>query len=205
MSSNVRAAAKRNKLELSDDLVARSISGDKDALADLATVCLPRVWRTVYLACGGGPDVDDIAQNAIIDAFKGIATFRGTGSFSAWLNRITIRAVYRHSRKRALRTLISSSDNLDTAPDTQSPRPDQRAEERRVFETLARHLSAITLKNRVALILAVVHGYSVTEIAAAEGCNIEAAKKRLQRGRMELGNRLRKDPYLKEILNEVGI
>ena len=197
--------AKQHPMEFSDDLIARSVSGDQKAREDLATVCLPRVWRTVYLTCGGGPDVDDIAQNALIDAFNGIGTFRGTGNFSAWLGRITVRAVYRHTRKRAFWSLIPSSDRLETEPDPYTPRPDQRTEERRIFASLARHLSNIKMKNRIALVLSVVHGYSVAEIAAAEGCNVEAAKKRLQRGREELCQRLKKDPYLKEVLGEVGL
>jgi RNA polymerase sigma-70 factor, ECF subfamily len=197
--------APQRKQKFNDDLIARGISGDKDAREELAMMCLPRVWRTVYLACGGGPDVDDIAQNALIDAFNGLASFRGSGDFSSWLNRITVRAVYRHTRKRSIWSIVSASDRVEIEPDTQSRRPDQKTEERRIFEALAHHLSKIKLKNRMALILSAVHGYSMTEIAAVEGCNIEAAKKRLQRGRTELGNLLKKDPYLREILSEVGI
>ena len=197
------------KPKFSRDLVARCVAGDQRAREELASACLPHVWHTVYLASGGGPEVDDIVQNAIIDAFTGLPTYRGTGDFSAWLNRITVRAVYRYMRRRSFWALIAASDWLDQLPDSDSDSvldssPARRTEARQLLDRVAGHMKAIRLKNRMALILSLIHGYTVSEIATALGCNIEAAKKRLQRGRLELGKRLKKDPYCQEMLKEVG-
>ena len=193
------------RVEFSDELISRSIEGDKDALEELASRCLPHMWRAVYLAIGGSCDADDIAQNALIDAFTGLPTFRGTGSFSAWLNRISMRAVYRHMRRRAFWALIPFSDRLDMFSDDTSRAPDKKTEERRLLDQVARHMNAVRIKNRLPLVLSLVHGYSVVEIADTLGCNVETAKKRLQRGRLELGNRLQKDPYCRKIAAEGGI
>ena len=194
-----------HKVEFSDELISRSIAGDKDALEELASSCLSHIWQAVYLTSGGSPDADDIAQNAVIDAFTGLPTFRGTGSFSAWLNRISMRAVYRHMRRRAFWALIPFSDRLDVFPDAPSRAPDRKAEERRLLDQVARHMRTVRIKNRLPVVLSLVHGYSVVEIADILGCSVEAAKKRLQRGRMELGARLQKDPYCRKIAEEVGI
>jgi RNA polymerase sigma-70 factor (ECF subfamily) len=196
---------KARPLEISDELISRSIDGDKDALEELASRCLPRVWNAVYLTCGGGQETDDIVQNAVIDAFCGLATFRGTGSFVAWLNRIAVRAAYRHMRKRSLWSMIPFSDKLDDFPDGGFRSPDKKTEERRILDRVAVHMRAVKLKNRAPLVLAMIHGYSVVEIADAVGCNVETAKKRLQRGRLELSGRLCKDPYCMKIMEEVGL
>ena len=192
------------RIDFSDELISQSISGDRDALEELASRCLPHVWRTVYLTCGGSPETDDIVQNAVIDAFAGLPGFRGTGSFAAWLNRITVRAVYRHMRRRSMWMLIPFSDKLDVIPDDFQPGADKRTEDRRLLDHLAAHLKSMKIKNRMPLVLSIVQGYSVIEIADAVGCNVETAKKRLQRGRTELARRLQKDPYCRQIIEEVG-
>jgi RNA polymerase sigma-70 factor (ECF subfamily) len=195
----------KRRVSFSDDLISKSVSGDPAALEELASKCLPQVWHTVFLVCGGGPDVDDIVQNAIIDAFTGLGTYRGTGDFAAWLNRIAVRAVYRYKRRRAFWSLIPSSDRLEHLADYDHTGPDKKAETRRLLGGVSRHLGAIKLRNRVAVVLSLVHGYSVSEIAATVGCSIEAAKKRLQRGRLDLGKRIQKDPDLRDMLREVGL
>ncbi len=191
--------------EISEELISRSIDGDKEALEELASRCLPRVWNMVYLTCGGGPETDDIVQNAVIDAFCGLATFRGTGSFAAWLNRIAVRAAYRHMRRRSLWSLIPFSDKLDGFSDEGARAPDKKTDERRLLDRVAVHMRTVKLKNRAPLVLAMVHGYSVVEIADAVGCNVETAKKRLQRGRLELMGRLCRDPYCMKLVEEGGL
>lgn len=193
------------RVEFSDELISRSVAGDRDALEELAGLCLPHVWHSVYLACGGGPEADDIVQNAVIDAFTGLPTFRGTGSFGAWLNRISMRAVYRHMRRKSFWSIIPFSDKLDTFPDENTRSADKKTEERRLLEKVAVHMRGVKLKNRLPLVLSMVQGYSVVEIADAVGCNLETAKKRLQRGRIELGIKIQKDPYCRKIIEEVGI
>ncbi len=206
VSMNMKLPTSGNKkIEFRDELISRSIAGDKEALEELASLCLPHVWRSVYLVLGGSPEVDDIVQNAVIDALGGLPTFRGTGSFSAWLNRISSRAVYRHMRRRAFWSLVPFSDRLDHFSDDGARPPDKRTEERRLLDRVAHHMLGVKIKNRLPLALSMIQGYSVVEIADAVGCNIETAKKRLQRGRAELALRLQKDPYCKKRIEEVGI
>ena len=196
----MNSVAACRKTKFSRDLVVRCVAGEPKAREQLASACLPHVWHTVYLASGGTPDVDDITQNAIIDAFVGLLTYRSTGDLAAWLNRISVRAVYRYMRRRSFWSLIPSSHWLEQQPDNRNKTsPDKKAEASVLLDRVAGHLQGVRLKNRMALILSLIHGYTVSEIATALGCSIEAAKKRLQRGRVELGKRLEKDPYCSEI------
>jgi RNA polymerase sigma-70 factor, ECF subfamily len=185
-------------------LVASSAAGDRAAREKLASACLPRVWRMVYLSCRGGPEVEDLVQTAMAQAFVDLPRFRGTGSFAAWLDRVTINVVRQHYRRRYLRALLPSSDTLELFPEEREPAADARAESRRLGLRLAHHLGFIKPKHREAIVLSLVQGCSVSEIAMIVGCNIETAKKRLLRGRQELAARLRRDPFCREMIEEMG-
>lgn len=186
-----------------NELIARSVSGDRAARERLATVCMPRVWRTVYLACRGGDEVEDLVQESMIRAFADLSGFRATGNFFAWLDRVTVNVMKQHFRKRSLKMFIPS-DKLDTRQSLDTGL-DNKFEGKRVMDRLAHHLSGIRPKNRMAVILSIVQGYTVSEIALAADCSVETAKKRLLRGRRELVSRVQKDPYSRQILKELRI
>ncbi len=192
-----------NKID--KELIARSVAGEKRAREELATACLPRVWRTVYLSVSNESDVEDLVQNAMIQAFRDLPQFRGTGSFNTWLDRVTVNVVRQHFRRRYVRALIPSSDEMERVPAKSSCSPDRQSEGHRFLKRLARHLSGIRPKNRMAVILSIVHGYTASEIALTVGCKAETAKKRLLRGRKELVARVQRDPYCRQLLKELGI
>jgi len=83
--------------------------------------------------------------------------------------------------------------------------PDQEVERYRLLQRLGGHLSKIKEKRRMPLVLSLLHGYTVPEIAAILDVSFDAAKKRLLRGRRDLLGRLKRDPYCREMLKEVGI
>jgi RNA polymerase sigma-70 factor (ECF subfamily) len=185
-------------------LVPRCVAGDRAARERLARFCLPRVRRTVMLSYGHGADTDDLVQIAISRVFTKLDTFRGDAGFYVWVDRITINVVRDHFRKR--RFVLPWSDGIDHADERAGAHdtPDRELERYRLMERLAEHFAAIKPKRRIPLMLAVAHSYTVPEIAAMLDIGCEAAKKRLQRGRRELIGRLKKDPYCREVLCEMG-
>ena len=65
------------------------------------------------------------------------------------------------------------------------------------------HLSRIGAKNRMALVLSMVHGYQAKEIAEIVNCSTEAAWKRTKRGYDELMTRIARDTELDRNLKEL--
>ena len=185
-------------------LVPRCVAGDRAAKERLARWCLPRVRRTVMLSYGYGADTDDLTQIAVARVFAKLHTFRGDASFYAWVDRVTINTVRDHFRKR--RFVLPWNDGIDRADEHNGghAEPDHELDCYRLMERLAHHFSAIKPKRRIPLMLAVVHSYTVPEIAAMLDITCDAAKKRVQRGRRELIGRLKKDPYCREALSEMG-
>lgn len=191
--------------KIDESLLTRSKGGDRAAREELARVCLPRVWRTVYLSCNGGPDVEDLVQTAMIQTLNDIGQFRGTGDFFRWLDRVTLNVVRQHFRRRYLKALLPSSDTLESAADTRGIPEDRQLESARLLRRLAHHLDHLRPKQRAAVVLSIVQGYTVSEIALITGTNVETAKKRLSRGRQDLVARVQRDPYCRQILKEMEI
>ncbi len=184
----------RSEDVVNDDLVALSVAGDKQAEDKLISACLPRVWRTVYLACGASQDVEDLVQSALIHAMEKLSSYRGPDKFFAWLDRLTINLVRQHFRRRKLWLIVPSSNTIEETPSLDFGMLDRRVEMRQLLRRLARHMSKIRQKNRMALILLVIQGYTAEEMADVLGCSEEAAWKRGQRGYKELMERLKRDP-----------
>lgn len=186
-----------------EDLIRRCVEGDRISREKLAMACLPRVRKTVFMTAGRTPDADDLVQVSMTRVFGGLARFRMESKLTTWIDRITINTVREHYRRKPIVGLFPGGDWREDRPTPERLGPDRVLEGRRVTDALSSHLSHIRPKKRMALVLSVAYGYSVSEIATMVGCTVETAKKRLQHGRRELLDRLRKDPYLSGVLQEI--
>lgn len=184
------------------EFVDGALTGDREASESLARWCLPRVRRTVLLSCGAGPDVDDLVQSTMAIVLTKLDTYRGEASFMAWVDRITVNVVRGHYRRQRW-TLTRTHDyrmELQTRSSGDPGRPDRAMDGRQLFDRLSYHLLALKPSQRLPLILSLVQGYSVPEVAAILELSFEATKKRLLRGRRALEKRLRHDPRCQDLM-----
>ncbi len=185
-------------------LVEACVAGDLNAREALARWCLPRVRRTVLLAYGPGPDADDLAQIAMAKAFSHISSFRQESSFFVWVDKVTVNVVRDHFRKKKLLLLEAPEMEKALRRARQPATLDRQVEGQRLFEKLTDHFAKVPLARRIPLILSMVLGYSVEEIAAITDVGYEAIRKRLWRGRRELLHSVSRDSYCVEVLKELG-
>jgi RNA polymerase sigma-70 factor (ECF subfamily) len=143
---------------------------------------------------------EDATQEAFIHAYRAIRTFRG-GSIRPWLFRIAGNACYDEMRRRRARPALSLDEprgeerqTLD-APDP-SPAPEERAERRELAEVIQAALSRLPPDQRLAIVLADVHGLDYAEIAVAMECSLGTVKSRISRGRRQLRAILRESGEL---------
>ncbi|MEW6736058.1 MAG: RNA polymerase sigma factor [Acidobacteriota bacterium] len=146
-------------------------------------------YRKVYSVClrmtNNVADAEDLAHDAILQAQKSLANFRGQAPFSSWLHRITVNQVLMHFRKKSYRCEIKT-DNGEI--------PEQIDPDTSTDNTLS-------IINRVALIKAIrqlppgyqrvfllhdVEGYEHVEIALILGINAGTSKSQLHKARMHL-------------------
>ena len=177
-------------------LLDRCQRGDTRACEELAQACLTRVRKTVHMCIGASQEADDIVQNSMSKIFLNLSGFRRESKLTTWIDRITVNSVREYFRRRPLVSLFPAGDWHDRRSAPESDNPDVTYEKKTAMDAIGAHLSSIRPKKRMALILSTAYGYSVSEIAEITGCTTETAKKRLQHGRKELLERMRRDPRL---------
>lgn len=82
-------------------LVKKSRAGDLDAFEELVKRYEKKVYTLAYRYTGNHDDANDIAQNAFINAYRFLPSFRGKASFATWLYGITANACRDEIRKQS--------------------------------------------------------------------------------------------------------
>jgi RNA polymerase sigma-70 factor (ECF subfamily) len=169
--------------------------GDAAAFESIYQMHSRRVYALCLRMVGDAVEAEDLTQEAFLQLFRKIHTFRGESAFSSWLHRLTANIVLMRFRKKRPTTV-----SLD-----EMVRPDDE-KERSAFETGAPDLRLTGLFDRVNLHTALaqlpegyksmfllhdVHGYEHNEIAAMLGCSVGNSKSQLHKARKRLRELLR--------------
>src|SRR6201998_4641286 len=82
-------------------LVKRAINGDGDAFATLFQSHRGRVYAVCLRMTNNPADADDLTQEAFIQAFRKLGTFRGESALSTWLHRVAVNTALMHFRRQS--------------------------------------------------------------------------------------------------------
>lgn len=129
------------------------------------------------LCCGKRDDADDIAQETLVKAYLSSAGYRNEGKFRAWLFTIARNTFLNH--KASTRTL-DDLKALSTMPSAATADSAFRHQE------LYMALATLSPKERSAVVMFYMSGYSIKEIAGITNSSEDAVKKQLSRGRDNL-------------------
>jgi RNA polymerase sigma-70 factor (ECF subfamily) len=149
----------------------------------------PAVFRFVASLTGApAADVDDLVQEALLEAWRGRASFRGESSFLTWVLGI--------ARRRALarrRSTARAEDVLRALRNLDAPIPADLLREEELIARVRGALEAIEAGYAETLALRYLEGRSVRAIAEALGESEKAVESRLHRAREALRERLKED------------
>ena len=134
------------------------------------------------LCCGNRDDADDIAQDALVKAYLSLSEYRDKGRFRSWLFKIAHNTFLNH---RAARRTFDTLDETHAMGGGQAT--DARCERQDLYQALA----TLPPKERSAIALFYLSGYSISEIARMTDTTEGAVKMQLSRGRDKLKERLR--------------
>lgn len=169
-------------------LIARAQGGDEEAFAALFEAHKRRVYSLCLRMIGNPTEAEDLTQEAFLQLFRKISTFRGESAFSTWLHRLAVNVVLMHLRKKGLNQI-----SLDETESVQGEpiKRDYGGEDRRLVGSidrigLNRAIAELPPGYRTVFILHDVEGYEHNEIAEIMNCSIGNSKSQLHKARLKL-------------------
>jgi RNA polymerase sigma-70 factor (ECF subfamily) len=164
----------------------------------------PVIDRTLSKLLGAhDPEYEDVAQMAMYELVNTLPRFRGECPLDAWLSIITGRMVYRHIRRRRLERRIFSATPGDELLAESQTRPVSLAL-RQALDRVRSHLARMDDRRVWTFLLHDVYGYDLKEASQITGVSLSAAQSRLVRGRREIHDRIRRDPNLARLLDDLA-
>jgi RNA polymerase sigma-70 factor (ECF subfamily) len=139
---------------------------------------------------GNPAEAEDLTQDAFLQLFRKIATFRGESAFSTWLHRLSVNVVLMKLRKKTLpeTSLEESTDPEDEAngPRREIGGPDLLLTGSIDRVHLERAIEQLPPGYRQVFVLHDVQGFEHNEIAGLMDCSIGNSKSQLHKARMRL-------------------
>jgi len=184
--------------ELSEaDAIRLAQKGDAAAFEQLYRLHSRRVYALCLRMVGNTAEAEDLAQEAFLQLFRKIHTFRGESAFSTWLHRLAVNVVLMKLRKK---TLPETSLEETTEPDEETGGPRRDIGGPDVLLTgsidrvnLERAVEQLPPGYKTVFVLHDVQGYEHNEIAEIMGCSIGNSKSQLHKARMRLRELLQEE------------
>jgi len=179
-----------------DDALVNGLKrGDPDAARELFERFSRRIEGLVWRLLGPDAEHDDVVQQVYLAIARSIAKLRDPGALESWIVSVTMNTVRREIRSRSRRPRLEIVDSAaervaqHTSP---SARPDDLA-----FTTaFYRVLDQLQTRDRLVLVLRYLEGEPLVGVAAACGCSLATAKRRLRRARRRFRKRAEGDFWL---------
>ena len=188
------AVARPRRTEASEltepEAIRLAQQGDAAAFERIYRLHSRRVYALCLRMVGNTAEAEDLTQEAFLQLFRKIDTFRGESAFSTWLHRLAVNVVLMKLRKK---TLPETSLEEATEPDeeTGGPRKDIGAPDLLLTGSidrvnLQRCIEQLPPGYKAVFALHDIQGYEHNEIAAIMGCSIGNSKSQLHKARMRL-------------------
>ena len=196
----MRAAATKEA-----ELIARILAGEKELFHELIRPYERMVYLTVLAIVKNEADAEDGAQEAVINAYRHLNSFRAEAKFSTWLTTIAIN----EGRKRLRKAKGAAEDSLEEKTEekegdyTPAPLTDWREiplealERQELREALRKAVTELPVIYRQVFTLRDLEELNIEETAEALGLNPGVVKTRLHRARIMLQKKL--VPFLKTV------
>lgn len=178
-------------------LIDLALEGQTEAFGRLVLKYQDRLYNTVFHVVGHEQDARDIVQEALVQAFLKLETFRHQSGFFTWLYRIAFNAAMTHQRRRRPVASIDGDRHGDRCfdPPGSAEPPCQAVERAEQCEQVRKALTQLSDEHRAILVLREMEGCNYETIAEVLGVPLGTVRSRLYRARLQL----------KEVLSREGV
>jgi len=184
--------------EADQTLVERVQHGDKQAFGLLVSKYQRKLVRLLSRLVRDPAEVEDVAQETFIKAYRALPGFRGDSAFYTWLYRIGINAAKNHLAARGRRTPTISefdSEEAEGFDDSEGLRdnnsPERILMSKQLADTVNLAMDRLPEDLRSAISLREIDGMSYEEIAQIMDCPIGTVRSRIFRAREAIAERLK--------------
>ncbi len=176
------------------EAISRAQQGDGECFEALYSMHKRRVYSLCLRMTGNTAEAEDLTQEAFLQLYRKIATFRGESAFSTWLHRLAVNVVLMHLRKKGLPE-VSLQETLEPSEED-GPKKDFGAHDQVLAGSidrvnLERAIESLPPGYRIIFVLHDIEGYEHNEIAEMMGCSIGNSKSQLHKARMKLRDLLK--------------
>lgn len=187
-----------NQRDVDAALVARVQRGDKRAFDLLVLKYQRKIMRLLSRMIRDPAEIEDVAQEAFIKAYRALPQFRGDSAFYTWLYRIAINTARNWQAANGRRPLTSSIvetgegetfDEIDNLTDISTP--ESMLASRQIAETVNAAMQSLPEDLRTAILLREIEGMSYEDIAQSMGCPIGTVRSRIFRAREAIASQLK--------------
>ena len=197
---------------MSDDasLIAATLAGDTAAFGRLVGLYQDRLYNSLLRVVGSPEDARDLVQDAFVQAFLKLDSFRGSSAFYTWLYRIAFNLAMSHARRgHKMTSLDGAKAHCGSEPVDGQPAPDSEMLRSERVELVHAALGELSAEYRQILVLRELDGCRYDEIAEILELPVGTVRSRLFRARLQLRDqlapRLRDEPVPAEELPPVKL
>jgi RNA polymerase sigma-70 factor (ECF subfamily) len=185
----IPASNETHRSESERSLVQRARSGDEAAFAALFQTHKKRVYSVCLLMTKDIAEAEDLTQEAFLQVFRTVGSFRGESAFSTWLYRVAVNTVLMKLRRRKSPPIVSLDEPVSS--ETPSLRRDVGTADLSLNGavdriTLRRAMRELPEGCRKIFTLHEVEGYQHQEIAEMLDCSIGNSKSQLHKAKMKM-------------------
>lgn len=170
-------------------LIAECLAGHREAFGELVSRYQHRLYNATIRLVHNPEDAADVVQDAFLNAYQSLDSFKGDAEFFTWLYRIAFNAAVSHKRKQKLMLSLDSSNResgLDPDDPSELIRPGLAMEKSEEEVQLKAALSRLSPEHRDVLVMKDLEGLKYEVIAELLRVPVGTIRSRLHRARLEL-------------------
>ena len=172
-------------------LISDTLAGDTEAFGELVHKYQGRLFNTLFQVTRSREEAEDVLQEAFVQAFVKLDSFRGKSAFYTWLYRIAFNISISRKRKKKPEASVEHHQEVSgNEPTDVGELPEERLLREERADQLHQAMATLHDEHRAVLTLREMEGFCYETIGEILALPVGTVRSRIHRARMQLHNQL---------------